>query len=752
MTSAADQRFENGYEENEEEKVYAEDDDEDDRSASLEDYYSDTPLKPQVKYPPRNDSFDSALIVMNLPRIPEGKVDKLLGIITKIFSKLGTLATSEDGSFNGVYMPLDNNIEPPKTCGFAFVQYTNAEDAKKAATTASGYALDKNHSFITMLYSEALEIQDISPDFTEPEPEPYQEPPNTDSWLLDDNQRDSFAIRHGQETAVYWCDGKPSDPLLDYDGRREKEAGINWCDFYCHWSPKGRYLATLIPAKGVILWGGDTYEKLGRFPSPGVHFVLFSPQERYLLTSSENRRDPQAIKIFDLHTQKLLRAFPMYPQDFLTEEQEEALKFKNFDAVPPPPLFQWSHDDQYIARMGKGLISIYELSTMKLLDKRSLNAEGIHEFQWSPKDNIIAYWAPEVNNAPAHVDLVEIPSRKFLRQKNLFNVTKCSMAWQSEGDFLGVKVTRHTKSKKTLYNNFELFRIRDAGIPVEMLDVKDAVMSFAWEPRGSRFSIVHAENPSSTKVNVSFYDMNKITEVTTISTLSKKSKTELKEVAELNKVGTLEGKQCNSIFWSPAGGVILLASLGDQASGTLEFYDVDNKSLSVKEHYRANEVFWDPSGRTVATCVIQPIGGGHFKFSLDNGFILWSFQGKQLYQASFETFYQFQWRPRQHLLSKDDVNKVIKNIKKYEKRFDKEDKDRLRARHIEETRGKRLLRDKFRETMARLKAFHDNQAVLRIELYGGYDSNDESNYETKEISVETILSSKDEVVQNLPHL
>jgi translation initiation factor 3 subunit B len=271
-------------------------------------------------------------------------------------------------------------------------------------------------------------------------------------------------------------------------------------------------------------------------------------------------------------------------------------------------------------------------------------------------------------------------------------------------------------------------------------------MAFAWEPRGSRFAMIHAENPSSTKVNVSFYDMNKVTEVTTMSAVSKKSKTEVKEVAELNKVGTLEGKQCNSIFWSPAGGVILLASLGDQASGTLEFYDVDNKSLSIKEHYRANEVFWDPSGRTVATCVVQPIGGGHFKFSLDNGYILWSFQGKQLYQASFETFYQLQWRPRQRLLPKEEVCKVIKNIKKYEKRFDKEDKDRLRARHIEETRGKRQLRDAFRENIARLKAFHESQNALRRELMAGYDSNDESNYVMKEISVETVLSSKDEVV------
>lgn len=105
----------------------------------------------------------------------------------------------------------------------------------------------------------------------------------------------------------------------------------------------------------------------------------------------------------------------------------------------------------------------------------------------------------EHKNQPAHVDLIELPSRKKLRQKNLFNVSKCSMVWQENGEYLGVKVTRHTKSKKTLYNNLELFRVNEPGIPVEMLDIKDAVMAFQWEPQGSRFAVVHAENPAAPK-------------------------------------------------------------------------------------------------------------------------------------------------------------------------------------------------------------------------------------------------------------
>ena len=44
------------------------------------------------------------------------------------------------------------------------------------------------------------------------------------------------------------------------------------------------------------------------------------------------------------------------------------------------------------------------------------------DFSWSPSQNIIAYWVPEDDNSPARVCLMELPSRKEIRVKNLFNV------------------------------------------------------------------------------------------------------------------------------------------------------------------------------------------------------------------------------------------------------------------------------------------------------------------------------------------
>lgn len=700
-----------------------------------EDYLSDTPLDVNPTYPNLDDNMDSVIIITNLPEVPEAKLEKLTKVVNKLVSRCGNLATFPEKGYTGIVMPL--NKEKNSTCGFAFVEYETAEEAIKARQVLQGYKFDKSHLLQVFEYDVACRVQDVvDEEFVQPEPAPFVPRPNTTSWLLDDAQRDQFVIREGSETVVCWNDGMKLAPVVDYDGHREKAAGVVWCEYYVQFSPKGSYLATLVPNKGVIVWGGEKYEKLARFPASGVQFVVFSPQENYLLTCNNKKDDPNAIKIFHITTGKLLRAFKMFPKG-LEDAGKEA----------PPPPFQWSHDDKYIARMGKDLISIYETPSMKLLEQKSLLTNGILEFTWSPKANLISYWAPEEakGNSPAHVDIISIPSRQKLRQKNLFNVTSCSMVWQDEGEFLAVKVTRHTKSKKTLYNNVELFRIKEKGTPVEMLEIKDAVMALAWEPRGSRFAMIHAESPTSTKVNVSFYDMMKKQE-------PKKNKGSRSSMAtivpELHQTDVLEGKQCNCLFWSPAGGVILLAALGDSAaSGSLEFYDLSGKTTVVKEHYRANAVSWDPSGRTVATIVSQPIEGGHFKYAMDNGYVIWSFQGKQLSQKNYEHFYQFQWRPRQNILSKEKIQTdVLKNLKKYEKQFDAADKERKMKKTLQESKGKRILRSKFRARMSRLREFYVSQKEERLRLLGGYDSDDESNYVVKDFTRESVLEEKTKTI------
>jgi len=219
------------------------------------------------------------------------------------------------------------------------------------------------------------------------------------------------------------------------------------------------------------VWGGASWNKLGRFPHAGVKLIDFSPCEKYLVTASpqyqdnDNPKDPQCIIVWDVRTGKKLRGFLV----------------QTVGGAPISwPLFKCSFDDKYLARISEDTISIYETPSLDLLDKKSLKIPGVKDFAWSPSDHIISYFVPEANDKPASVVLVEIPSRKERRQKSLFSVSDCKMHWQSSGDFLCVKVDRHTKTKKTTYTDFELFRIREKGIPIEQLEIKETIVAFAW--------------------------------------------------------------------------------------------------------------------------------------------------------------------------------------------------------------------------------------------------------------------------------
>ena len=49
---------------------------------------------------------------------------------------------------------------------------------------------------------------------------------------------------------------------------------------------------------------------------------------------------------------------------------------------------------------------------------------------------------------------------------------QCKLYWQNQGDFLCVQVDRHTKTKKSIFCNLEIFRVREKDFPVEVVELK----------------------------------------------------------------------------------------------------------------------------------------------------------------------------------------------------------------------------------------------------------------------------------------
>ena len=334
-------------------------------------------------------------------------------------------------------------------------------------------------------------------------------------------------------------------------------------------------------------------------------------------------------------------------------------------------------------------LSIYEAPSMGLLDKKSIKIPGIMEFEFAPApiklegrksasgngSQILCYWTPELPNQTARVSIMELPSKEIIRSRNLFNVSGCRLHWQDEGKYLCVKVDRHTKTKKSTFTNLEFFRLNDKDIPVEVIELKDTVINFAWEPKSDRFVTISrsdspAQGPSpSNKNNVSFYAMERSKGV----------------VGGWRLLKRLEKKSTNSIYWCPTGRFVVTANVGGSGACELDFFDYDHEGgekreadkdttpvnwfqIGTSEHYGMTDLQWDPSGRYIATY------SSIWRHTIENGYKLWDFRGSLLREEGIDRFGALFWRPRpQSLLNKEKLKEVQKNLKTYSRRFDEED-------------------------------------------------------------------------------
>ncbi|KIM25506.1 hypothetical protein M408DRAFT_331075 [Serendipita vermifera MAFF 305830] len=593
------------------------------------------------------------------------------------------------------------NDKAGKSKGFAFIEFNTAEEADRARHTMDKHPFDAKHRFSVNTLTEIDSYIDMDEKFVEPEPEEFKTKEHLRAWLADPQGRDQYVTYRADDVTVYWH-GKPAQTEI-------AEERQNWTDLYVQWSPQGTLFATM-HRQGVKLWGGPSFQLIQRFAHPLIKRVDFSPDERYLVTferisipenapqgpqylGKENEGD--YVAVWDVKTGHLKRTFP---RSFPVGEDEATSK------NPMWPPLKWSHDGKYVARITPGQqISVYSLPDFGLVDKKSIKIEGVVDFEWCPlgdkdydedakdakgkgpkkaRESMLAYWTPEIGNQPARASLMSFPSRVQLRSKNLFNVSDCKIFFHNQGDFLCVKVDRHTKTKKPASCNLEVFRLREKDIPVEVLEPKDTVIDFAWEPKGERFVIISTNDPNygtgvvgvQIKTDVSFYQLDRARN-------------------DFRLLKTLGARTTNVIKWSPKGRHVVLASMGSGSKSDLEFWDVDfnvddfsrkdpaapvaerkeewgagMQMMTSVDHYGVTDVEWDPSGRYVATSVSV------WRHSVENGYAIWDFRGQEQQRHLVDRFKQFAWRPRPRtLLTKEQQKTIRKNLKEYSRQFEEED-------------------------------------------------------------------------------
>lgn len=629
--------------------------------------------------------FSTLIFVDNLPVIDEAKLPKLLGMINKIYGQIGSFSAE----------PLMPFGPDGKSRGFALIDFETKEQAAKAVAQTNGWRLDAKHIFAVRPYAEVSRLLDMDKSYTALTSKPHAVRPDPNHWLLDPSSRDQFALRHGTETEIFWTDTE-GDCAPDYCGEREKASGKHWCEQYVMWSPDGGYLATM-HQQGVALWGGEKYEKYRRLAHPAVQAIDFSPCGRYIVSYGPHTE--RACVVWQISNTRALRYFSKAQMS----ADGKLCKLK------------WSPDGNYIAKMGSDMLSIYTLPTMKLHAKSSVRAMGIADFVWSPTDNTLAFWAPAGENGqtPARVVMLSVKGevRETLREKNLFTVKDCRLEWHPQGRYLAVKATRTSKTGKTTYTSFEIFRANEPACPVDSLEQTERVVAFAFEPCGDRFAVAHGDG--NVLLTVTFYNLRGG-----------------KDNKKLEEQWVLPGKKCNRLYWSPKGTYVVLAGLGDGMNGVLEFWNAETQTQlgMEQEHYRCTHVSWDPSGRILCTAVCQSLGGTYYKTMMDNGYALWSFQGQKLAEVTKESFYQFLWRPRpKSVLGAAKVADITRNLKKYEKKYTASDKEEKRLKK----------KEKAEKRDATIKAFYDQVRATRKWYFDsvkqgvadllGYDPDDPKN-------------------------
>lgn len=348
--------------------------------------------------PCETDGVENVVVVDNIPKVATARQEKLKTVLEKLFLAYGEIVN--------VFFPVD---EEGITKGYAFLEYKNSENAEQAVKNLHNHRLDKSHMFAVNLFTDFQKYENIPIEWETPQPQPYKVQPDLYSFLTEPDACDQYCV--AAETAPnsvqvqFWQNTLPEP--------NELETRDRFTETFVKWSPLGTYIVTF-HKPGVILWGCSNFTRVHKFPHTGTQFVDFSPCENYLITYGPgNSSSGQKIIIWDIRT-------GLEKRSFLS------------DGSSNMSMFRWSHDDKYVSTLGEGAICIYETPTFYLLNKKSIKVPGIRSFCWSPTDNIIAFWVAEATEVPAKVTLMEIPKKRDIRTKNLFNVADCKIHWQKK--------------------------------------------------------------------------------------------------------------------------------------------------------------------------------------------------------------------------------------------------------------------------------------------------------------------------------
>lgn len=130
---------------------------------------------------------------------------------------------------------------------------------------------------------------------------------------------------------------------------------------------------------------------------------------------------------------------------------------------------------------------------------------------------------------------------------------------------------------------------------------------------------------------------------------------------------------------------------------------------------------------------------------VDNAYWVWSFQGKLLKRFQTDKFCQFLWRPRPPcFLAAKQIREIKKNLKNYSKKFDDDDKMKIREISKELLEKRQNARSHFDTYRSKKTGEFKDQKDRRLQLRSGVDTDDVSvdSQELEEEVVEFLINEE----------
>ena len=636
-------------------------------------------------------SLKNTIVVVNLPVVGEDKLGKLSKIVKGLLERFGV-------------PEIEHPIEQGKTLGVAIVTYSKASEAQKALKGADRFKLDDQHVFRVYHIDDVpsfFETSESSADSSDQLSVARFERSDLRDYMTDSQMREQLLVRFQTETQISWFDPlDSSNPLkLEYGGERDKNMGKIWCDGKVCWSPRGSYLATVHSGRGVVLWGGDKFQKKTRFVHASVRDVIFSETEEYIMCVSADSDDSDGIKIFHVLTGDLCRTLPM-----------SILSTADLDS--PTFGFSWSSSGKYLAKVVESSLVVYEAPNFKAMVDDSgrlatAKYQGAQMAEFSSKEDWLAIWIPEVANVPGRLVIQDIVTRREIAVKTMFSTVgdkPIGLHWHPSGDFIAIKTHRLVKSQKAggakkIAVNVDILALRARNATPFSIDLgADVIVKHvAWEPSSARFAAL-LEN-----------EVNKPGEERKPRLVVWKIGNE--KVEELTQLATSQGS-FSQISFSPQGQYFVLWDSKTTSGGDMMFCLLPNESKIVEvlrsdNHFLVNGVSWDPSGRYICSSVVQGLyDESAFRYQQEASYTLWSFQGRKIHTFKKEKLYAAVWRPHcESSLTSAEKKKVLGELKLREKQIEEED-DKIRgASKSSVQKAMQAKRDSFNAALAKVDNF-----------------------------------------------